>query len=370
MLLLLLLLLLQHGGSLSLSVRFLKGLESKLDTFIRSRRDVERDFPTEWKRVTELRDEMQAGAALEAGNGDRLAWDVETLQEEVQALDVFHFSLGQRLNGLLDPFVDEKLSRIAEARELIDAVSTRLIDIVDDDDVLQSIETALLLSVLSTGPDPITFEGAAKRKRNAFFECIAASRDRIESDAAALEAAVAHLAGIRARASTTSTRMDLVCGEPGASLVCDLLLTHALLSLGLCDNVVIHCSSFPVGLTGCTMLDVVGHIEHLADPKLGNDAWAVRHLGEALRLHVTSERIRLEADEHWGLARLPLFSRDMPQPLRDRLASSACILVKGQRGRELGQGDAALPALVVTRGAADESGPAVFYSKKSEGESG
>ena len=364
MILLVLLLLLQQDVSLSLSPRFLKGLESKIDSFLRSRRDVERDFPTEWRRVTDLRDEMQQGLALEAGNGDILVWDVDALQEEAEAMDIFHFSLGQRLNGLLDPFVDEKLLCIEEARELIDAVSARLIDIVDDEDVPKSIETVLLLSALSAGPEPISFE-AATRKRNAFFERIAENRDRIKS--APLEGAVSLLSGIRATAS--STRMDLVCGEPGASLVCDLLLAHALLSLSLCDSMVIHCSSFPVGLTGCTMLDVVGHIEHLADPKLGNDAWAVRHLGEALRMHVTTGRIALESDEHWGLARLPLLSPGMPAPLRDRLASSACILVKGQRGRELGEGDRALPAIVVTRGAAeDASGQAVFSCKRREGE--
>lgn len=232
-----------------------------------------------------------------------------------------------------DPFVELKVGRLGspEAITFIESIASRLMDILDDEQVRKSLETVLLIALFSDAEDllgplsrsPDAANRSPKERRTSFFQAVETRRARLLDGEVGLNELVEALAS-----GDGTGRVDLVPGEAGPSLVGDLLLAHSLLTLRCCDSVVMHCPSFPVGLRGSTALDVAGHIAHLADPRK-SDLWAVRHLGEALRVHVESGSLRFAEDPFWAMAHIPFDDLPSDSALAAKLVGSKIVLVKG-----------------------------------------
>ena len=119
--------------------------------------------------------------------------------------------------------------------------------------------------------------------------------------------------------------IDIIVGEAGPELVCDLLFGHILLRFGICDEVHYHTKAIPTLFTGATSRDVYAAVQLLSNP-VSSDVWSVRHFGEAVRDHIMSGQMTVTDDLFWCQ---PTAFWDMPAPVQQKLSSSALVFVKG-----------------------------------------
>jgi hypothetical protein len=212
---------------------------------------------------------------------------------EVTAEAVFYKAIADTFaysRTAYDPFVGTKFADLQASQAFIEEVSSALPDMVNENmfapsDALQKL---VHLSMLAGKRDIDLFSenngnnGArgASRRRKAFVDCVAAASQQylIHDDVGSV---VEYLcADLKSRADLSegdgvkSTSPSIGAGDiaivvcnTGKELVADLALAQILLTLNFCETVTIHARSYPVGLVGATKLDVLGHIEHLADPR-------------------------------------------------------------------------------------------------------
>lgn len=318
---------------------YLGALDAELKTVLD---DVEfkRDNPEEWLSVERLRESIKKQELLPtfepyfAASLGLGSWGPElSLPVARSAFDVLMAKALNYESRGFDPFVELKVGRLGspEAIAFIESIAVRLMDIIDDEQVRKSLETVLLIALFAEAEDllappsrsPDSANRSPRERRNSFFQSLEARRARLLNGEVGLNELVEALAS-----GDGTGRVDLVPGEPGPSLVGDLLLAHALLTLRCCDSVVMHCPSFPLGLRGSTALDVAGHIAHLADPRK-SDLWAVHHLGEALRMHVERGSLRFVEDSFWGMAHVPLDELPSDSALAASFAGSKIVVIKG-----------------------------------------
>ena len=218
--------------------------------------------------------------------------------------------------------MEAKVDRLDASALFIEQLSNRLVDLVDEDEPEKSLQHALEVCLFADGVDEISSKAgqSVREKRVAFFEGLSSKRDQIIPDGSSAINAVVE-------ALTTTGKggeklVSIMVGDCGSSLIGDLLLAHVLISLQLASRVTLIASTPKQKQDSrspslrATAVDVAGHIEHLADPKLHRDVWAVRHFGEACRMHAQSGQITFaEGDE------------DMPTSV---LAGSMMVFVKGE----------------------------------------
>lgn len=229
-----------------------------------------------------------------------------------------------------DPRLADKVDRLDAASVFIEQLSNRLVDLVDEDEPEKSLQHALEICLFADKNGESEERSSHKagqsvrEKRASFYDGLASKRGQIiagEAGSSALNAVVEALLGGR---GGEQSDVGIIVGDCGLSLIGDLLLAHVLVALQLASRVTLiasdpaQASRSPSPSLGASTLDAAGHIEHLADPRLHGDVWAVRHFGEALRMHVTSGQIVFaEGDDA------------MPPRVEGGLAGFKMVFVKG-----------------------------------------
>jgi uncharacterized protein with ATP-grasp and redox domains len=123
-----------------------------------------------------------------------------------------------------------------------------------------------------------------------------------------------------ARKALSARRVDLVVDNAGTELVCDLLLSHALLDRGV--NVVLHLKNSPFYVSDAMAKDVETSVAVLADCPDEPTARVGRQLQDALKNRALIMR------PHWYWNG-PLLYPQWHEDIRRELAESNLILFKG-----------------------------------------
>jgi hypothetical protein len=137
----------------------------------------------------------------------------------------------------------------------------------------------------------------------------------------AREVLVDHTAELAGRLEA-ARRVDFILDNSGPELVCDLLLASWLLLSEARRRVLLHAKHSPFYVSDATPADVGAVIEALA----GSPSPPVRQAGQGLLREM--EEGRLAVREHW-FWNGPLFFAEMPVELRQELAASDLVLIKG-----------------------------------------
>jgi uncharacterized protein with ATP-grasp and redox domains len=117
-------------------------------------------------------------------------------------------------------------------------------------------------------------------------------------------------------------RLDFINDNVGLDLLFDLALIDLVLRHGWAAQVVCHLKDYPFFVSDAMPQDLHETIAQL----LGSPEGAVRALGERLRGYTDSGDLTLEADPFWTSY---LLFRDLPAALRDTLAASDLVILKG-----------------------------------------
>jgi uncharacterized protein with ATP-grasp and redox domains len=131
-------------------------------------------------------------------------------------------------------------------------------------------------------------------------------------------------------------RVTVVADNAGRELLADLVLIDHLLAAGLSTDIVLHLKPHPYYVSDAVTADLVAALHRLAT---GPDAAAAI----AHRLHAASIEGRFTVATHgfWGA---PLAFHAMPADLRDDLAGSGLVIVKGDLNYRRLVGDCRWPA--------------------------
>lgn len=117
-------------------------------------------------------------------------------------------------------------------------------------------------------------------------------------------------------------RVDIISDNVGLDLLFDLVLADMLLHEHWAEHVVFHLKAWPFFVSDAMLQDLYSTVSVLRkSPKQ-----AIRLLGARLESHLAEERLTLECDGFWTS---PLMFRQFPPSLRDELALSALVIVKG-----------------------------------------
>ncbi|ACK71718.1 protein of unknown function DUF89 [Gloeothece citriformis PCC 7424] len=117
-------------------------------------------------------------------------------------------------------------------------------------------------------------------------------------------------------------RLDFIVDNAGFELISDLFLMDFLLTANVAQNFYIHVKSYPIFVSDATRQDIQLTLEFLAnysDPD-------VRKFADRLLSYQKNHRLQVFDDFFWTS---PLFFWEMPQLLRDNLAQSELVLIKG-----------------------------------------
>jgi hypothetical protein len=200
-------------------------------------------------------------------------------------------------NPVFDLFTDKKVADLKLCQTFMEEIAVRLPDIVMVDDPLDALEIFFSVSLWSMKKDLRLIGNAratGKERKKAFEE----GMEQLASYFVIND--ISHVKNVFKEGKTGRGNVDVVLGKTGRELIGDLSLAYTLIALNLCETVTFHTKKYPTLEYGATTLDVLGHIEHLADP-VHSDIWAVRHFGEALRANLYQGRLVIEEDEFWCL---------------------------------------------------------------------
>lgn len=117
-------------------------------------------------------------------------------------------------------------------------------------------------------------------------------------------------------------RLDVIVDNAGFELVCDLCIVNFLLASHAADVVYLHLKPHPTFVSDAMIQDVHDTIEFLTTTRDGD----VQSLGHRLQDYMVQGRLLCRDDGFWTS---PLVFWQMPEPLRQELAQSALILMKG-----------------------------------------
>jgi len=322
--------------------------------------------------ASEQPEETDVFPLFEAALGGATAWSALPVDLARSYLD---YKLYRALDGMrgsdstsgsssatpYDFALKAKFEDLKRCQAFAEEVATRLPDIVMEDNPYDALATfvgvclwgqSTELPVISAAASVAMSAGSGRdsggeakkngvaAKRRQFSDGLRAQQRLLLCDdtAAALDALKA---SVDARPDAD---VAVVLGNTGKELMGDLALAYVLLSLKLCATVTLHAKRYTTATYGATAVDVAGHISHLADAK-NSDVWAVRHLGESLREHVFSGRLRVEEDAYWCLPpSVPYW--EMSEGVAARVARSAMVFLKGDTNyrRLLGDCDCPLTA--------------------------
>jgi len=131
-----------------------------------------------------------------------------------------------------------------------------------------------------------------------------------------------HTESIRKLLSNGVSRIDFICDNVGSDLLFDLGLTDFLLEQGWVKEVHLNLKNQPFFVSDAMPRDVLLMINSL---KNSADA-AVQGWGQRLEKNLADGRLLLETDPFWTTC---LMFRQMPEHVRQSLAHSALVLIKG-----------------------------------------
>ncbi|MEP0833384.1 damage-control phosphatase ARMT1 family protein [Microcoleus sp. AS-A8] len=117
-------------------------------------------------------------------------------------------------------------------------------------------------------------------------------------------------------------RMDVIVDNAGLELVCDLCVVDFLLTSHAAEVIYLHLKSHPMFVSDAMIQDVQDTIEFLATTRDPD----VQSLAQRLQDYLDQGRLLCREDTFWTS---PLVFWEMPEPLRQELAQSTLILIKG-----------------------------------------
>jgi uncharacterized protein with ATP-grasp and redox domains len=131
-----------------------------------------------------------------------------------------------------------------------------------------------------------------------------------------------HTENIQNLLSDGVSRVDFICDNVGSDLLFDLALTDFLLNQGWVKEIHLNLKNQPFFVSDAMPKDVILTIDRL---KKASDA-AMQDWGQRLEGNLAAGRLILETDPFWTT--FLMFSQ-MPAHLRQSLARSAVVLIKG-----------------------------------------
>lgn len=229
----------------------------------------------------------------------------------LEAIAYFHAEPQHRL----DPFAVQKHLSLTTAIEAIRTIAPPLdpaiLGSVDHD--WQSADLIRLLSLALWG----------NRVDLSLWSAGESSRIRIEVEQNKANILVNHSHWIADQLSQMqNARFDWIVDNAGFELVCDLVLVDFLLSTQIAETIHLHSKPYPIFVSDAMLPDIHHTVTVLAADQ--NDA--VRSLAARLQGFVNSGRLRLQDDFFWAV---PLPFWEMPLGLRQELASSQLVVIKG-----------------------------------------
>ena len=117
-------------------------------------------------------------------------------------------------------------------------------------------------------------------------------------------------------------RMDVIVDNAGFELVCDFGVVDFLLASHAAEVIYLHLKPQPLFVSDAMIQDVQDTIEFL----ITTSDKDVQSLGHRLQDYLVQGRLLCRDDDFWTS---PLVFWEMPEPLRQELAQSALILIKG-----------------------------------------
>mmetsp|Transcript_28913 Transcript_28913/g.27688 ORF Transcript_28913/g.27688 Transcript_28913/m.27688 type:complete len:432 (+) Transcript_28913:217-1512(+) len=292
-----------------------------------------------YSMLENLREELTAGLILTDDSDFQDVWQPIIAQSPSVRWDELPDNLAESLfywkfykamlenkvddNPVFDLFTDKKVADLKLCQTFMEEIAVRLPDIVMADNPLEALEMFLSVSLWSMKKD-LRLIGdvratTGKERRKAFQEGLG------QLSSYFLINDISHIKNIFKEGKSARGNVDVILGKTGRELIGDLSLAYTLIALNLCETVTFHTKKYPTLEYGATTLDVLGHIEHLADP-VHSDIWAVRHFGEALRANLYQGRLVIAEDVFWCLP-TPLW--ELPARLEEKLCSSRLVLIKG-----------------------------------------
>ena len=118
------------------------------------------------------------------------------------------------------------------------------------------------------------------------------------------------------------SRVDFICDNVGSDLLFDLALSDFLLHQKLVKEIHLNLKNQPFFVSDAMVSDVLKTVSLLQK----GPATAVRGLGQRLEKDLADGCLVMETDQFWTTS---LMFRQMPATLRQELAGSALVLVKG-----------------------------------------
>jgi len=131
-----------------------------------------------------------------------------------------------------------------------------------------------------------------------------------------------HTEAIRELLSSGAIRIDFICDNVGSDLLFDLALTDFLLEQGWVGKIHLNLKNQPFFVSDAMPKDVMLTIELL---KKSPEA-AIQDWGRRLERNLAAGHLVLETDPFWTTC---LMFRQMPEHLRQSLAHSKVVLIKG-----------------------------------------
>ena len=206
----------------------------------------------------------------------------------------------------------EALARFAEGWSQLDAAAPHLSE-------TQIFEALLHSALWGNRADLSNF--TVRELAQAGLATQAERHNLLIDDTQAVEALLS--AGVAPKSrSGAERRVDFICDNVGLDLLFDLALADFLLGRGWAQQVTLHLKNQPFFVSDAMPADATLAIDALATAAPA----AEQALGQRLRAHVKTGRLRLATDPFWtGF----VMFRDMPLHLRGELAQAALVVVKG-----------------------------------------
>jgi uncharacterized protein with ATP-grasp and redox domains len=119
-----------------------------------------------------------------------------------------------------------------------------------------------------------------------------------------------------------NNQIDFVIDNAGFELVCDLCLVDFLLGSGLANQVKLHLKPHPTFVSDAMIKDVHQTIDYFAS----SHNWDVSFFANRLQEYIELGRLIFAENYFWTS---PLAFWEIPQSLKDELAESSLIIIKG-----------------------------------------
>jgi uncharacterized protein with ATP-grasp and redox domains len=218
----------------------------------------------------------------------------------------------------VDPFALQKRRGLETAKESIRELSTRVNAWIEQEqnegsESEKNSLIALLYSVLWGNRADLSLWPIDTEQLNFSQEIHLEQSQILVDDTSIIADRVANLQGMR---------FDIIVDNAGFELFCDLCVADFLLATETAKTLYLHLKPHPTFVSDATIEDVYRTLKVMASETDRN----VQLLAHRLQEYIAKDRLQCRDDYFWTS---PLVFWEMPEPLRQDLAESALILVKG-----------------------------------------